>query len=139
MEHPCAKVGVAILLFKDGKILLGRRIGERQGTGKFSTPGGHLEYMEAFSECATREVAEEVGLEINEFEFVGVVNVRSTENYHSVIIVLRAEWKSGEPKNMEPDCCEGWAWYGLDELPSPLTSPTQKGIEAYKTGKMLFE
>ncbi len=37
------KVGVAILLFKDGKVLLGKRKKNDGSAGMYGTPGGLLE------------------------------------------------------------------------------------------------
>lgn len=52
------KVGVGIMVMKNGKVLLGKRKGSH-GTGKYAWPGGHMEHMESFEECAKREVREE--------------------------------------------------------------------------------
>ena len=49
------KVGVGVMIFKNGKVLLGKRKGSH-GEGEFALPGGHLEYMEGFANCASREV-----------------------------------------------------------------------------------
>ena len=51
------KVGVGIMILKNGKVLLGKRKGSH-GEGEFAFPGGHLEYMESFANCAKREIAE---------------------------------------------------------------------------------
>jgi len=139
MESLRPKVGVVVLVFKDGKVLLGRRLGDGPGLGKFGSPGGHVEQLETLTECAIREVSEETGIEIDGMRFVSVVNVRSYAPAHFVMIVIRADWKSGEPQTLEPDRCEGWKWYALDELPSPLTSATRRGIEALTTGQTMFE
>ena len=50
-NHP--KVGVGVMVLKDGKVLLTRRKGSH-GAGEYSFPGGHLEYMESFEDCARR-------------------------------------------------------------------------------------
>ena len=57
------KAGVGIMVLKDGKVLLGKRKGSH-GEGEYAFPGGHLEYMESFEDCAKREVREECGVEI---------------------------------------------------------------------------
>jgi 8-oxo-dGTP diphosphatase len=63
------KVGIGILVFKDGKILLGKRK-EAHGKGEYASPGGHLDFGESIEDCAKREVKEEVGIDITQYEAV---------------------------------------------------------------------
>jgi hypothetical protein len=35
---------------------------------------------------------------------------------------------------MEPEKCEGWDWYGPDDLPQPLFIVTQRMIESLRSG-----
>lgn len=115
-ERP--KVGVGVIVFKNGKILLGKRKGEL-APGKYAATGGHLEYLESPRECARRETREEAGIEIENVRFLSVINI-ILDGIHYVHIGFAADWKSGEPQLLEPDKCEGWEWYTLDALPSPL-------------------
>ena len=69
MTNP--RVGIGVLIFKEQKILLGKRI-MSHGSGTWSPPGGHLEFRESFEECAIREVNEETGLTIITPEFLAV-------------------------------------------------------------------
>ena len=57
------KVGVGVIVIKDGKILLGKRKGPHGG-GFWAFPGGHLEFNESLEDCARREVLEETGISI---------------------------------------------------------------------------
>jgi hypothetical protein len=52
---------------------------------------------------------------------------------------LLADWKSGELQNLEPDKCEGWDWYDLNNLPSPLYGTMPQYLEALQTGKNYFD
>lgn len=139
MEHERPKVGVAVLIEKDGKVLLGRRLGDDKTKGMFGTPGGHVEHLESLTESAVREVEEETGIEIENVRFLSVVNVREFAPWHFIMIVLHADWKAGEPLRREPDKCEGWAWFGFDELPDPMTPATVKGILAFQNTQTMFE
>jgi len=49
-----ARVGVGVILIsQDNKILMGKRKGSH-GTGVYSIPGGHLEYMEIYQRACER-------------------------------------------------------------------------------------
>jgi 8-oxo-dGTP diphosphatase len=136
MEPERPKVGIGVMIFKDGKVLLGKRK-SALGFGTYAWPGGHLEYMESFEGCARRETTEETGIEIQNVRFLRLLNMKEYAPKHYVDIGLVADWKSGEPRVMEPEKCEGWDWYDLDALPQPLFVETY--IEAYKTGRNFFD
>ncbi|MFY9462023.1 MAG: NUDIX domain-containing protein [Candidatus Sungiibacteriota bacterium] len=131
-------VGVGVMIMRDGRILLGKRKGAH-GEGEYSFPGGHLEYMESFEECARRETLEECGIEIENLRFQLLANVKKYAPKHYVHIGLIADWKSGEPKILEPDKCESWAWYELGQLPEPLFEMSRITIEAHNQGKNYFD
>ena len=132
------KVGVGIMILKEGKVLLGKRKGSH-GEGEYAWPGGHMEYMESFEECAKREVKEETGMEIENVRFLRILNLKSYTPKHYVDVGLLADWKSGTPLVMEPDRAESWDWYDLDNLPGPLFSAIPTYLEAYKTGKNFWD
>jgi 8-oxo-dGTP diphosphatase len=52
------KVGVAVIVVKDTRILLGKRVNSH-GSGTWQFPGGHLEFGEPIEDCAKRELFEE--------------------------------------------------------------------------------
>ena len=113
------KVGIGIYIRKDGKVLLGKRKNSH-GAGTWSGPGGHLEMYESWEECAIREVREETGLEIQNLKLMTATNdIFEKEQKHYITLALRADWKSGEVQNPEPEYCEGWEWFAWDQLPEP--------------------
>lgn len=121
------------MILKEGKVLLQRRKGSH-GAGEYSFPGGHLEYMESFGECAKRETKEECGIEITNIKFQLLANVKKYAPKHYVHIGLTADWKSGEPAVLEPDKSESWGWYDLVKLPKPIFDLSQIAIDNYKNG-----
>jgi 8-oxo-dGTP diphosphatase len=133
------KVGVGVMVLRDGKVLLGKRKGKKHGAGQYAWPGGHLEYMESIEGCAKREVKEESDMEIDNVRFVRLLNLKDYAPKHYIDIGVVADWKSGEPKNMEPEKLEGWEWHDIDNLPSPLFAACASTVEAYKTGKTFFD
>ncbi|MCH8049248.1 NUDIX domain-containing protein [Patescibacteria group bacterium] len=138
MGPEAPKVGIGGLVFRDGKILLGLRKGAH-GEGTYGGPGGHLEHLESFEQCLKREAMEEAGIEIVNIRFLCITNFQNHAPKHYVDIGLMAEWKSGEPRVYEPDKCDGWGWYDLDDLPSPLFGVIPNYIKAYKSAFNFFD
>jgi len=132
------KVGVGILIFKDNKILLGKRKG-KYAANVYGSIGGHLEHLESFEDCAKREAREEAGIEIKNIKFLCLTNFKIYAPRHYVDIGLIADWKSGVPKILEPDRCESWQWYDLENLPKPLFEVIKNYIKAFETGKNYFD
>ena len=122
------------MIMKDGKVLLGKRKGSH-GEGEHSFPGGHLEYMESFGECAKRETREECGIEIENIRFQFLSNVTKYAPKHYAHIGLIADYKNGDPDVLGPEKCESWNWYAIDDLPQPIFEMCQQGIDCYKTGE----
>jgi 8-oxo-dGTP diphosphatase len=131
------KVGVGVMVLKEGKVLLGKRKGSH-GTGEYAWPGGHLEFGESIEECAKRETLEETGMQIDNVRYLRLANLRLWQK-HYIDIGVVADWKSGEPRVMEPEKVEGWEWFSIDNPPEPLFVPSALTIEAYKTGKIFWE
>jgi 8-oxo-dGTP diphosphatase len=116
-------VGVAVLIWRGGKVLFYERRGSH-GHGTWSVPGGHLEFGESWEACAAREAKEEVGVDITNIRFLAVTNdVFTADNKHYVSIWLEADWAGGEPKSMEPEKVIDLEWRELDNLPAPLFQP----------------
>ena len=118
-KHLRPKVGVGVVVFKEGKILLGKRKGAH-GEGEWAAPGGHLEFAESVEECACRELLEETGLKAMSFHLGPWVNDVMENQKHYVTLFVFVDKFEGELKLMEPDKCEGWQWFSLDSLPLPL-------------------
>ncbi|KKU18047.1 MAG: MutT/nudix family protein [Candidatus Pacebacteria bacterium GW2011_GWB1_47_8] len=113
------QVGVAVMIIRDRKILLGKRL-TSHGTGTWHLPGGHLEFMETVEDCARREVLEETGLEIENVELGPYTNdffVKENKHYITLFVLCTAK---GKPRAMEPEKCVEWKWFEWDNLPKPL-------------------
>jgi 8-oxo-dGTP diphosphatase len=138
MAEAVPKVGVGVMILKDGKVLLAKRK-NAHGAGEYAFPGGHLEFGESFVQCAIRETCEESGIEIEDIQFQYLANVKKYAGKHYVHIGLTARWKSGKPQVLEPDKSGAWRWYGLDDLPSPMFEMCRLAIQSYKTKQRFFD
>jgi 8-oxo-dGTP diphosphatase len=135
-ERP--RVGIGVLIWRDGKILLGKRLKD-PGKGEYAWPGGHLEYMESIEECAKREVMEETGMEITNVRFVRLVNMKHYDPIHYVDIGVQADWVAREAELREPAKTERWDWYPPDSLPQPLFAAEPYYFDALKTGRAFYD
>jgi len=120
---PRPRVGVGVIVLRDGRVLLGQRAGSH-GAGTWALPGGHLEFGEDVADCARREVLEETGLTLVSTwagPFVG--NVFAAERQHYVTLFVLGHAGAGEPQRLEPGKCLGWRWCAWSELPEPLFAP----------------
>ena len=129
------KVGVGVLVFKEGKILLGKRK-NAHGAGDFAGPGGHLEFGESIEECAIRETAEEAGVEIQNLKIISFGNLLLWKDKHYIDIGVLADWKEGEPQLLEPDKCEGWDWYDPEHLPEGVFKSIHLYLASMKSGQV---
>jgi len=134
-----ARIGVGVFIFKNGKFLMGKRMGSH-GEGSWSVPGGHLEFGESFADTARREVKEETGLEVDNVRFGAVTNdYFESEGKHYVTIWMLSDYKSGEATILEPDKYIDQDWFDFDSLPSPLFLPWNQLLESEFVSKIRGE
>jgi len=138
MDATRPRVGMGVLILKDGKVLMSLRKNSH-GAGGYQFPGGHLENMESFEECAKRETMEETGLEIENVRFQLLSNVKTFAPKHYVHIGVTADWKSGEAQQLEPEKNGPWQWYSLSDLPQPLLVAAELHFESLRNGKVYFD
>ncbi|MGV8141282.1 MAG: nucleotide triphosphate diphosphatase NUDT15 [Candidatus Woesearchaeota archaeon] len=122
-------VTVGVIIIKDGKFLLGKRL-NAIGAGTWGMPGGKLEFGEDIADCAKREVYEETGLKIKNIRSGSYTNdYFQEEGIHFVSIVLVADYDSGILEVMEPEKCSEWQWFEWDKMPEPLFLPMKNLVK----------
>jgi len=103
-------IGVAVIVIKDHRVLLGKRK-NAHGAGTWAFPGGHLELNESIIDCAVREVLEETGVRIKNLRYGPYTNdIFKTEGRHYVTLFVIADYESGMPQVKEPRKCDRWEW-----------------------------
>lgn len=133
------QVGIGVMILNDNnQMLLAKRKGSH-GAGEYAFPGGHLEFGESFSDCATRETAEEAGIEISNVRFQYLANILKYGGKHYVHIGLTADWTGGDLQNLEPEKSEEWGWYSMDTPPQPLFEMCRLAIESYRSGQNYYD
>jgi mutator protein MutT len=102
------------LVFKDGKLLIARRPLQAHLGGLWEFPGGKREPGETYQECLRRELAEELGIEVQVLELVEAL----THHYPERSVHLRffrCRWLRREPHG---DAGQPLAWVTAEELPA---------------------
>jgi len=124
MNPRAVKVGVGVLVWKGDKIALIKRAGSF-GLGTWSPPGGHLEFGELAVDAARRETREEIGVEIDHLEILGITEEISEEyGTHYITIWAQSDWASGKLKASDEEFTES-GFFDISHPPSPLFIPFQ--------------
>lgn len=102
----------AALIFRDGKILITQRHADAHLGGLWEFPGGKRESGETFEQCLTRELLEELGVEVKVGSlFQEITHVYTDKTVHLKFFIC--ELSKGEPK---PIGCAGVNWVFKPEL-----------------------
>ncbi len=131
MEEDRPKIGVGVIILKDGKVLIGKRKSSH-GEGTWLFPSGHLEFGESIEKCAKRETLEECGVKIKNIisgPFTNDIFMEQKKHYITLFVVC--DYNGGEPKTLEPNKLDSWEWISWEEIPKPLFLPIENLI---KTG-----
>lgn len=111
------RVGVGCVVMREGRALLVKS----RRSGKWSTPGGNLDFGESPSECARRETAEEAGIEVREPRFLAITNdVMPERGTHYVTIWMRAEVQDEEIRIADQKEISDAGWFEINSLPEPM-------------------
>jgi 8-oxo-dGTP diphosphatase len=133
MDQP--RVGVGVMIVRDDHVLMAQRARGRWA-GWYGWIGGKLEFGESLHTCARREAREEAGVEIEHLRLLCLSSIVMADQ-HWIDVEFLADLAGGEPRTIVPDEIGGWAWWPIDQLPSPIFEPAQKALEAYKSGTLL--
>ena len=136
---PGIPTGAHVILVRDGQVLLMRRCNTGFFDGLYSLPGGHVEPGESVRMAATRELSEELDIEVAaaNLNWVGAMHRRSDTN--RIDFFLRAVAWSGAPRVAEPDKCSGLAWCAPDSLPVDTVPYIRHALTIRKREPWLIE
>lgn len=115
-QHP--QVAVGAVVFREGKVLLVKRIKDPQKE-TWAIPGGSVNLGESLQEAVEREIKEETGLTIKAKKPVHSFDLIERDEqgairFHYVIIDLEAEYVSGQL--MPADDALDAGWFTPEEL-----------------------
>jgi 8-oxo-dGTP diphosphatase len=116
-NHPI--IGVGVIILKQGKLLLGKRLNE-PAKGKWSIPGGVVELGETLEHAVIREAKEETCLDVSNptlFDVVDNVDLDANSKvmYHFVIVDYLVIVKGSCEPTAASDAVE-LRWVPLNEV-----------------------
>lgn len=120
-------VAAYIILIKDNKVLLLKRVNTGYHDGDYSLPSGHIEKGEFPDQAAIREAEEEIGIQIQELSFKTVLY--SDDNY--VCFFFEAVKWQGDVRNCEKEKCDEIRWFDFDHLPENMAPEVITGLENF--------
>lgn len=120
------KVAAAVLIQKNGAVLLTRRIFEPH-KGAWTLPAGFVNAYEDPQDAAVRECLEETGLTVKITGLVDVIGGREHPRGADMVIIYRADILSGELK--AGDDADQVAFFPLNQLPPLAFRATKTALE----------
>lgn len=106
---------VAGCIIAEGERILLIRRGLEPALGKWTYPGGYVDFGETPAQCALRETAEEVGMTVREPELMGVYADRG-EAKPSIITVTYVANPGAEAPTVTAEATEV-RYFSVDEIP----------------------
>lgn len=107
------KVCALGILFRDRKILLGKRAKHRASyPNVWDMIGGHCEGAETLKQTLTRELQEEIGVTPIQFEHISTLFDSNNDHTYHVFVVT--DWQ-GEPECLQPEEHSMIGWFRIDE------------------------
>jgi 8-oxo-dGTP diphosphatase len=111
-----------LILIKDNKVLLQRRLNTGYKDGEYVLPSGHVEKEESFTKALIREMIEEIGiiLKPEDLKVAHIMHRKSEFKEERIDTFFIAEQWENEIQNMEPEKCDDLSWFPMDNLPDNI-------------------
>ena len=122
------KVAAAVLVVRDGRVLLVRRVNE-PFRGLWTLPAGFVNGGEDPAEAAQRECLEETGLSVRVTRVHDIVSGREHIRGADFVIVYQAEILGGVLK--PDDDADAVEWFDGEHLPPLAFLATQKVLQSF--------
>ena len=107
------KVCALGILFRNGKILLGKRSKHRTSyPNVWDMIGGHCENDETLGQTLSRELQEEIGVTPIQFEHISTLFDANNDHTYHVFVVT--DW-TGKPECLQPEEHSVIGWFGIKE------------------------
>lgn len=132
-------IGVCVVFFcHDGKgnIIFAKRSQKtRDEQGRWDIGSGSMEFEHSVEETLKKEIGEEYGTTIVDYEFLGyrdVLRMNNDRETHWISLDFKVRVDPATVKNGEPGMIEEIGWFTLNTMPEPLHSQLPKFFESYR-------
>lgn len=120
-NNPTAIPVVAVALLRaDGRVLMQRRRAKKAHGGLWEFPGGKVEVGETPDQALVREIAEELGIGLDERDLKAVGFASAPESTPIEITLFACRSWAGEPLALDADAI---AWFAPGELAALAMPP----------------
>ena len=110
--------GAFILNEKNEMLLLRRTKNSRNEAGTWAIPGGKIDFNEMAEQAITREMKEELDIDIQVEKFITYIDhILPHEKQHWVSLVFKCKIVNGVVNNLEPHKNDRVEWFALGNLP----------------------
>lgn len=121
MEEYAYVVNVEGAVVRDGEYLLVERAaGEDHAAGSLAFPGGKVEAPPGsdapIEATATRELAEEVGVDVGDVEYVHSRTFEADPGVECINVVTHCEYAGGDARPREPEEVAAVHWLSPEEI-----------------------
>lgn len=123
------KVAAAVLIEREGKVLLVRRSNEPQ-QGRWTLPAGFVDADEDPRDAAARECLEETGLTVRITRLLDVIAGREHPGGASIVILYEGEIMAGRAEAR--DDVDAIAFFKPDELPPLAFKATYLALDHWR-------
>nr|WP_221185332.1 NUDIX domain-containing protein [Flexivirga oryzae] len=126
--------GAYVVCAHHGRVLLSHQVSAGPAQGKWTLPGGGIEFGEAPADAAVRECVEETGLTPVIGQILGIhSNTYDSDDgieRHGIRILYAGSFAEGAPAAVSPEDGEidEVGWFPCDALPRPLTDWAVMGV-----------
>ena len=131
-------IGCGVLITNDNNQVLLQR---RSDTGEWCIPGGAMEIGETYIETATREIREEVGIEVKNLQLFGIysgedriIHYPNKDVVYSLAIIFTTGDYHGEISDTDAEVLEH-RFFDKDNIPKDLFYPDARPILDWAAGK----
>lgn len=120
----------------EGNFLLNKRGSNcRDEQGTWDCGGGGLDFGERVEGTLKKEIAEEYGTSVLNFEFLGyrdVHRMKGGKKTHWIALDFKVLVEREKAKNNEPHKFDEIGWFPLGSFPEPLHSQLPNALRLYK-------